>query len=121
MTQKKLLVLDDEEEIVSILVEALGEETDFEVTGFTNPFEALESAANDSYNIILSDVRMPKMNGIDFIRTLRTKHNKSTPVILMTGFSDVSLEEAKKAGASTMLNKPWEFLELISEIERLSE
>jgi two-component system C4-dicarboxylate transport response regulator DctD len=64
------MVVDDEPDVVGALKQGL-ERKGFDVVGFTNPIEALSNFSQHRYDIILTDIRMPQMNGIDLFRQLR--------------------------------------------------
>jgi len=68
----------------------------------------LGSVAADAANCVISDIRMPGMNGIELVRTLRGR-GASCAVILITGHGDVALAvEAMKAGAADFIEKPFD-------------
>ena len=74
----------------------------------------------DERGVLLSDVRMPGMNGIELTRRLR-QDGSSMPIILMTGHATEEIEaEAIDAGADIVLGKPVVWSTLIAEIERVS-
>jgi CheY-like chemotaxis protein len=66
----RIMVVDDEPDIVSVLKKGL-QRNGFHVTGYTNPVEALSNFARHRYDIVLTDIRMSQMNGIDLFRRLR--------------------------------------------------
>ena len=116
----RILLLDDEEDIVHLLSDALTFEGGFEVTGFTKTAEALQAVKENPFDVIVSDVRMPVIDGIEFLQSLRSASD-NTPVILLTGFADVTEAEAKEAGAFCMIYKPWKLNQLVAEINRASK
>lgn len=118
--KKQLLVLDDEEEIVQILCDILSSECEFQVDGFSQAHEAIEALKTKNYAVIISDIQMPKMTGLEFLREIRTEHHILTPVVFLTGFADVQPEEIIEAGAYCVLNKPWDLGELISVLNKAS-
>lgn|GEM_PF-360213 len=71
----RIMVVDDEPDAVNILKKGL-ERKGFHVAGYTNPVEALSNFARHQYDIVLTDIRMPQMNGIDFFRQLRARDNE---------------------------------------------
>ena len=82
----RLLVVDDESDIVHVLKRGLLR-NGFEVSGFTNPAEALQNFKSNAkaYCLVLSDVRMPKLSGIHLARKVN-EVNPDVKVVLMTGF-----------------------------------
>jgi CheY-like chemotaxis protein len=70
----RILVVDDEPDIASIMKKGL-ERNGFQVVAFTNPVEALSSFSRHQYDIVLTDIRMPQMNGLELFRRLRAIDN----------------------------------------------
>ncbi len=100
------MVLDDENDIVFIFRKSL-ELVGYTAFAFTDPFEALEHLKlnNDRYGLIISDIRMPKMSGIDFISNVR-KINRSVNVVLMSAFSIKDIHIPDELNISEFMQKP---------------
>ena len=64
---RKILVVDDEVELKNALVEALASQS-YEVRGFTNPRDALKALREENFDVLLSDLIMPEMNGISLVK-----------------------------------------------------
>ena len=106
LLRKKILVVDDDPELLETLAEFL-EEEGAEVSTAASGFEALRMSEASSFDVIVSDIQMPEMDGLELVRRL-SKHHEDKPVILMTGFGGVdTLEEAMKRGAFDYLLKPF--------------
>ena len=76
----------------------------------------LGTAGTDAVNCVISDIRMPGMNGIELVRKLKSR-GASCPVILITGHGDVALAvEAMKAGAADFIEKPFDDAALLGAI-----
>lgn len=119
--QKKIciLVIDDEEEIRNILERLLfGEGYDVEVAA--NGKHALQKIeAGKTYQLIICDLKMPLLNGSDFIGALRTI-GKNIPVIVMTGQPERNwLMAATKSGISAVFLKPFRHHDLMTKIKEL--
>ena len=83
-----ILVLDDDSSLVRALKRWLGRWAD--VTGTTDPSRALELAATGSFDLVLSDLNMPKMSGAEFVRTLRERSPEAAErTVIMTGSGNV--------------------------------
>lgn len=103
---KKILLVDDEEHIVSYLQLSFEDDVEHIFTAY-NGLEALEIfKKHPDIDVILSDIRMPKMDGLRLIEEIR-KTNKTVPVIFFTGFgSEKYMVDALKFGAYDFINKP---------------
>ncbi len=116
MPRGKVYVIDDDEAMRHSL-EFLLNSADFEVTLFESAQGFLEGVAELEFGCVVSDVRMPGIDGIEMLRRLQTL-NCRFPVIIMTGHGDVPLAvEAMKLGAFDFLEKPFDDDLLISMID----
>lgn len=114
-----VLVVDDEEEFVSALVERLQLRA-IDAEGVTRGDEALELLRKRDFDIILLDVMMPGIGGLEVVRRIKENH-PSTAVILLSGHSSAdAAEQAAAAGALEYLVKPVAIDDLISLFERIS-
>lgn len=78
---KKILVIDDEKYITHSIKEYL---TDYEITTANNGLKGFEYLKNDNFDLIVTDIVMPEMEGMEFIFKMR-KLNSQIPIIVMTG------------------------------------
>lgn len=86
-----------------------------------NGVTALDALANNPVDVILADIRMPVMDGITLVKTLRAQHN-STPVLMLTTFDDSELfAQSLKAGANGFLLKDVSLEKLVSSLEALAQ
>jgi two-component system, NtrC family, response regulator AtoC len=102
----KICVIDDEPGMVRMLSSVLGD-AGFQVTAFQKPEEALRRLEDGAFDLVLTDIRMPEVNGLDVLRAVKAA-SPATPVILMTAFSTLETAvEALKLGASDYVAKPF--------------
>ena len=103
----KALVVDDSMTIRRIVIKALGIVGITDATEAGDGVEAIKALQAGGYDLILLDWNMPKMTGIDTLRTIRQAGNK-TPVIMVTTEAEKSrVIEAIKTGANDYLIKPF--------------
>lgn len=100
-----ILVIDDEEGVRSFLVDAL-ETEGHEVEQAANGREALERARKHSFHVVISDLKMPGINGMEIVRTLRAEQPEVQVVVLSAHGTIGSAVEAMKLGAFDFLQKP---------------
>lgn len=102
----RLLVIDDEISMCHLIHAFLAD--DFQVNATSDPGLGLDLIANQEFDIILTDLRMPAVSGIDIIRSAKILQPR-TPVIAITGFPLESplVNDAVQSGARTVLNKPF--------------
>ncbi len=107
MERKKILVVDDDKKnryLVSFLLEKEG----FEVVIATNGLDGIEAAKKQQVDLIIMDLKMPKMNGYEATRRIRRlKKYKSIPIIALTSYAMTEdKEKAMKAGCTGYMSKP---------------
>lgn len=103
--QKKILVVDDEENARLGLTKLLAKEG-FTVASASDGYEALHYLKNNKPHVIVTDINMPGMNGLTFLRELNRLHPDSD-VIMITAFGEIeSYIEAMNLGAFEYINKP---------------
>jgi DNA-binding NtrC family response regulator len=108
-----LLVVDDEPSVLS-LVQRVGEGEGFEVITCADGRDALETATKRRPDLVLVDLRMPDVGGLDIVRAIRDVDAKAT-IVLMTGHATIdSAVEAVKLGAADYLTKPFDLPRLKS-------
>jgi|SaaInlStandDraft_1057018.scaffolds.fasta_scaffold13014_2 CheY-like chemotaxis protein len=116
----KVLIVDDEPDLaeaISLLLEMKGHETVRADSGLSG----LEAVEEDRFDLILSDIRMPKCDGIQFLEKLRESPSPHPPFLFMTGFSEVTKDEVVAKGAKDILRKPVPFAELLEAVEKYGE
>lgn len=108
---KRILVVDDEENARVALSKILSREG-YEVASAGNGYEALNYLRNRDVELIITDINMPEMNGLVFLRELSRRHPASN-VIMITAYGEVeSYIEAMNLGAFEYINKPVKIDEL---------
>ena len=107
MQNNRILIVDDEEairEVVASLLEAQG----YRCSSEGNGREAVEHMNRSSIDLVLSDMVMPEMDGLQLLSWVR-QHDKDIPVIMVTAMHDVSTAlEAIRSGAYDYILKPFE-------------
>ncbi len=115
-----LLLLDDEQDILNALKRLLRK--DYNIVTFTEGAEALAHLAEHNINIIMSDMRMPTMDGAEFLAKAREIQPESVR-LLLTGFSDMesTIKAINEGGVYTYIGKPWDNQELKMVLANSSE
>jgi len=117
MTRKKVLVVDDERIVLDSVRKILNAEN-FEVDVTLNGFEGIRFVQKNSYDIVLTDVRMPDISGKIVLREVK-RIKPTLPVIIISGFATVqSAIQCMRLGAANVLEKPFTPEELASAVNR---
>lgn len=114
----KILVVDDQLGVRRLLYETF-REYQHHVEMAANGTEALELIRTFNPDLVLMDMKMPGMNGIETLRQMRAL-DLTTQVIMMTAYGDVyNVEEAKELGIIYYLNKPFDLFELRDKVAEI--
>lgn len=122
LSQRSFLIVDDSEDTITMLEELL-RVSGANVRSATNGAEALRLAAENDFDVILSDISMPEMDGFEFLQTLRQIEGRQhIPVIAITGFGrSTDIERARRAGFYAHLTKPLNLQVLAEVLQQLLE
>ena len=112
--QRKVLIVDDESTGRSILTKIIQQvEDDVSVAAFDNPLEALKWLDDNHPDLIITDYRMPDMNGVELIRRIKEiPGSQDIPIMMITVVSEKSVRyDALEAGATAFLTRPIDQIE----------
>lgn len=115
----RILLAEDDEAMRSYLARAL-ENAGYSVVAVANGSEALPHLRTEIFDLLLSDIVMPEMDGIELAQRC-SEIAPSTRVMFITGFAAVTLKAAREAPHAKMLSKPFHLRDLVLEVERIFE
>ncbi len=115
--RKKVWIVDDDKSIRWVLEKAL-QKTDVDIQSFSKPEDVLKRIITEEPDVIISDIRMPGMDGITLLDKVK-QHSPGVPVIIMTAYSDLDRAvSAFQGGAFEYLSKPFDVDEVVSLVKR---
>jgi len=120
---KNILVIDDEELITKSLLKLLSSEG-YSATVVRNGKDAVEKIKNDNFDLVISDVRMPELDGIETIKQIRSTLKKSNkrqiPEIIITGYADKEKYETAMVELKVhdYIYKPFERADFLKSIKK---
>ncbi|MEA2063203.1 MAG: sigma-54 dependent transcriptional regulator [Gemmatimonadota bacterium] len=119
----RILVVEDDRELGEVVANFLQFQLGHQVTVCTDGSQALELFSREPFPLVISDIRMPVMDGIELTRKLKAvPQGCSSDIILVTGFGDMGTAVAAlRAGAYDYLIKPVDLVELGSVVDRVAE
>lgn len=110
-------MLIDNEEGLCRMMEAVLVDSNYSVKAFTRSFEAVEAYRKGEWDLVISDIKMPGMDGIEVLQRIKEK-DPSVPVMMITAFATVEMSiQALRRGAYDMLTKPFEPEELLYRVK----
>lgn len=123
-TPNKVLIAEDSS-VIQNLVKKILEFQNFEITAVKNGEQVLQMLDKDPYDIILLDINMPVMDGMECVKAIRSlsdKKKSKIPVVAITGNArNYSGEEFKDVGFNDVLMKPLNFDKLVMVVKGLTE
>lgn len=115
---KKILLVEDEAPVVSFIKKGLSEEG-FEVSVAFDGMTGLKLALENSYDLIILDIMLPEMNGLEVCKAIR-QENQNVPVLFLTALgTPENIVLGLENGADDYLVKPFKFIELVARIKNL--
>ena len=105
----KIVIVDDEEMVLTSLKSFLNLETEYDVVSFKDPLEALEYIKDNDIDLVVSDYLMPEMDGISFLGEVR-QVRPDVPRIILTGYADKenAIKAINEVGLFQYIEKPWD-------------
>jgi len=115
---EKLLILDDEPDMLKLLQMIISEKTSYEAVTTNNPHEALELGKKGGFAMVITDLKMPGLDGIEVLEAIR-RMDEDIPVIFITAYGSVeSAIETMQKGAFDFITKPFKKEQILFTIEK---
>lgn len=117
MADKKRILLIDNEEGLCRMMEAVLLDSGYKVKAYTRSFQAVEEFIAGEWDLVITDIKMPGMDGLEVLQRIKTKQPQ-IPVIMITAYATVEMSiQALRKGAYDMLTKPFEPEELLYRVK----
>lgn len=121
MSDKKRILLIDNEEGLCRMMEAVLTDNGYAVKAYTRSFEAVEAFKIGHWDLVVTDIKMPAMDGLEVLQRIKAK-DPQIPIIMITAFATVEMSiQALRRGAYDMLTKPFEQEELLYRVKNALE
>ena len=113
---KSLLIIDDDEMVLDA-VSSIFTELGYQVESFSDPIKGLKRALENPFDLVLSDLRMPTLDGAALTKILK-EHYPQQKILILTAFpADPLAIQALEAGATGLMRKPFEIEKILKLIE----
>ena len=117
----RLVLVVDDDEVIRKVVRTVLEADDFEVVEARDGVEAIDRVAADQPTVVVLDVMMPGIDGVEVCRRLH-ETGGPTRVLMLTARDDATIEQAcREAGANAFMGKPFSSVELLDRVEELAK
>jgi two-component system catabolic regulation response regulator CreB/two-component system response regulator ChvI len=118
--KKRILIVDDEPDVI-VTIKAMLEKYDFAVDSYTVPSSALENFAADCYDLLILDVKMPRLSGFELYSKMKLYDNGIKVIFLtalkeLSHYEDFKKEVSPKAGERHFVQKPVTDVELLEQV-----
>ncbi|MGC1403732.1 MAG: response regulator [Thermodesulfobacteriota bacterium] len=116
---ERILIVDDEIDMLELLELIITDRTDYEVTTTNNPLEVPELLKKTPYDLVITDLRMPDVDGIELIEMVK-KIDDQLPFMIITAYGTIeSAVEAMRKGAFDYITKPFRQEQILLTIEKV--
>jgi DNA-binding NtrC family response regulator len=115
---ERLLIVDDEPDMLKLLGMIIREKTPYEAVTTNNPLEALEFAKKGDFDLVITDLKMPGLDGVELLEAVK-KVDEDIPVIIMTAYGTVeSAMETMQKGGFDFITKPFKKEQILYTIDK---
>ena len=112
-TSKRLLIVDDEEALTFSLYQVfINVPMECEVLTASNGDEALSKINQGEFDLVITDIAMPGINGLDLLSMIKSKHPQTKVIVITAYGSDENKDQAYKRGAENYIEKPFDLFEI---------
>ena len=116
---RRILLAEDDEAMRAFLARAL-EKAGYDVVSFNNGADALDRLKQEPFTLLLTDIVMPRMDGIELARRASSL-DPDIKIMFITGFAAVTLNSETQPKDSRVLSKPFHLRDLVREVDKLLE
>ncbi len=115
---EKLLIVDDEPDMLKLLGAIIKEKTPYEAVTTNNPLEAVELAKQGGFDLVIADLKMPGLDGVELLDSIK-RIDEDIPVIIITAYGNVeSALETMQKGAFDFITKPFRKEQILYTIDK---
>ena len=118
---ERILVIDDEPDMLLLMSMIIEENTEWEVETTNNPSEGLKMAMENDYDLVIADLKMPGLDGMEVFEELK-EMKPDIPVIIITAYGSLEIaDEARKKGVADFITKPFRKDKILFTMDRVLE
>ncbi len=115
----QIIIIDDDPNLLALTTEVLKQKNHI-IYPFNSAIDALKAIPSLDFDCVITDIQMPVLDGFGFIKQLKkTESFKQQPILTVTGRADLDLEIYKKAGFSSVVQKPYSPIKLLEQLNQL--
>ena len=116
---ERILIVDDQPDMLDLLKRIIEDKTDYQVDITPDPLEVPRILEENSFDLLITDLRMPHLDGLELLDIIRKKNNQ-VPIVMLTAYGTIeSAVEAMQKGAFSFITKPFKNQEILLTIEKV--
>ncbi|MEJ5228044.1 response regulator [Thermodesulfovibrio sp.] len=116
---EKILIVDDEPDMLKLLSMILREKTPYEITTTNNPIEAVELAKEGNFDLVITDLKMPGLDGLQLLEEVKKRDEDVPVIIIITAYGTIdAATEAIEKGGFDFITKPFKKEQILFTIEK---
>jgi DNA-binding NtrC family response regulator len=118
---ERILVIDDEPDMLLLMSMIIEENTEWEVETTNNPSEGLKMAMENDYDLVIADLKMPGLDGMEVFEELK-EMKPDIPVVIITAYGSLEIaDEARNKGVADFITKPFRKDTILFTMDRVLE
>lgn len=115
---ERILIVDDEPDMLKLLSMIIRDNTPYETVTTNNPLEALDMAKKEDFKLVIADLKMPGLDGMELLEAIK-RTDEDIPVIIITAYGTVeSAIETMRKGAFDFITKPFRKEQILYTIDK---
>lgn len=122
MSDKKKVLVAEDSSVIQNLTKRILQFQNFDITSVRDGEQVIDALQKENYNVILMDINMPKMNGMECSKTIRAmkeKEKANIPIIAISGNAqNYTEEDFKNVGINEFIQKPIDFDQLVETVQK---
>lgn len=122
MSDKKKVLVAEDSSVIQNLTKRILQFQNYDITSVRDGEQVIDALQKENYNVILMDINMPKMNGMECsraIREMKDKEKANIPIIAISGNAqNFTEEDFKNAGINEFIQKPIDFDQLVETVQK---
>ncbi len=116
---ERILIVDDQRDMLDLLKRIIEDKTTYQVDITPDPIEVPRILEENAFDLLITDLRMPHLDGLELLEIIRKKDNQ-IPIVILTGYGTIeSAVEAMQKGAFSFITKPFKNQEILLTIEKV--
>ncbi len=116
--KRKILIVEDEELICWSLKHSFERDGEYYVRCSHTGDDAMQKLTSEEYDVVITDLKLPDVDGFGIVRKIKELAKGAPVIVISAHLSDPVIDDVKKQGAFSMINKPFEIVDVIGDVRK---